>query len=342
MRRSVRITLALLAGVALLALALYGIDIDEVGEHIGRADARLLAVGGLLYLVAYLVRSVRWRLILSPVASVSVRDSFFMLMAGYFLNYVIPIRAGEIAKSFFLKRLRDVPIATSLPTVYVDKLFELLSIVFVVLAIPILSINVRGPLAVLIYSVLAIFLAAVAILVLAFRRGDAATKLLCGMFAWLPPRPRAKMTRWIALFVEGMGVARENVRMLVPLVGLTVLAVMIDAAYFLMMFRAFDIDVPYLPVLFGYTLLTLSYILPTPPAQIGYNEFVIRLIFAGGIGVAAIPKAEVLAVIIVAHALTGLLITGVGVGSFAAMGIRISESFRATAPAPQDACEAPD
>lgn len=343
MGRRARLTLALVAGVALLALALYGIDISEVRGHIARADWRYLALAAFLYLFAYLVRSIRWRVILAPVTRVSVRDSFFMLMAGYFLNYVIPIRAGELAKSFFLKRLRGVPIATSLPTVYVDKLFELVSIVFVVVAIPVLSIRVEGPLAALIYSVLAIFLMAVAVLVLAFLRGDAATKLLCGLFAWLPEKPRARLTHWIGLFVEGMGVARENVRALVPLVALTGAAVLIDAAYFSMMFRAFDIAVPFVAVLFGYTLLTLSYILPTPPAQIGYNEFVIRLIFAGGIGVTAIPKAEVLAVIIVAHALTGLLITGVGLGSFAAMGIRISESFRATTgETPPDACEAVD
>jgi len=340
MRRSIRISLALAAGVALFALALYGIDLGEVRGHIARSDWRYLAGGGVLYLFAYVVRSARWRLILRPITRVGLRDSFFMLMAGYFLNYVIPIRAGELAKSFFLKRLKGVPIATSLPTVYVDKLFELVSIVFVVVAIPVFSIRVEGPLAALIYSVLGIFLFGLVILVLAFRKGDAATKILCGLFAWLPKGPRNRLTHWITLFVEGMGVARENVRTLLPLTGLTVAAVLIDAAYFLMMFRAFDISVPYLAVLFGYTLLTLSYILPTPPAQIGYNEFVIRLIFAGGIGVAAIPKSEVMAVIIVAHALTGLLITGVGVGSFAAMGIRVSESFRATVEQPSDTCEA--
>jgi len=40
-------------------------------------------------------------------------------------GHVIPIRAGEVAKSVFLKRLKGLPIATSLPTVFVDKLLEL-------------------------------------------------------------------------------------------------------------------------------------------------------------------------------------------------------------------------
>ena len=132
----------------------------------------------------------------------------------------------------------------------------------------------------------------------------------------------------MGFFVSGMGVARHNFRALPELLGLTGLAVLIDASYFFLMFRAFGIDVAFLRVLFGYTLLTLSYILPTPPAQIGYNELVIGLIFAGGLAGAAIPRDEVMAVIVVAHALTGLIITGVGLWSFWSMGIRVSESFR--------------
>jgi hypothetical protein len=75
----------------------------------------------------------------------------------------------------------------------------------------------------------------------------------------------------------------------------------------------------------------LSYILPTPPAQIGYNEFVIGLIFAGGVAAVGVARHEVMAVVIVAHAMTGLLIAGVGMWSFGAMGIKVGESFRRAA-----------
>lgn len=328
MTRRTKTVVAFIAGLVLLALALWGIDFGELREHISRAGPAWLAAASLLYVVAYVVRSLRWRLILSPVKRVTVGESFSMLMAGYFLNYVIPIRAGEVAKSFFLKRLKGVPVATSLPTVFVDKLLELVSIVLVLTLVPILSIDLEGSLAVLVYVVLGVFVFAVGILILAFRSEQATTRLLCTLFAWLPSRAYERLSEWLKLFVKGMGVARENVRALPSLLGLTGLAVLTDACYFFVMFRAFGIEVAFARVLFGYTLLTLSYILPTPPAQIGYNELVIGLIFAGGLAGAAISRGEVMAVVIVAHALTGLIITGVGLWSFWAMGIRVSDSFR--------------
>lgn len=330
MTRGAKIAIALVIGLVLLVIALWGIDFGEMRGHIARARPAWLVGAAALYLLAYVVRSLRWRLILSPVQRITVGESFTMMMAGYFLNYVIPIRAGEVAKSFFLKRLKGVPIATSLPTVFVDKLLELVSIVLVLTLVPILSIDLEGPLAVLVFAVFGVFVLAVGILVLAFRDEEKTTALLCRLFAWLPRRAYRRISEWMGLFVSGMGVARHNARTLPPLLGLTGLAVVIDATYFLLMFRAFGIDVAFLRVLFGYTLLTLSYILPTPPAQIGYNELVIGLIFAGGLAGAAMPRGEVMAVVVVAHALTGLLITGVGLWSFWSMGIRVSESFRRT------------
>jgi uncharacterized protein (TIRG00374 family) len=328
LRNKIRVGLTLAVGIVLLGAALYGVDFGELRSNIAGADLGLLALGGALYLSAYFVRSLRWRAILQPIARVRVSESFFMLMAGYFLNYVIPIRAGEVAKSFFLKRLRGVPIATSLPTIFFDKLLELMSILLVVILVPVLSISMSATLAALIYTVLAIFVASMALLLYAFRNPDGASRLLSSLFSWLPDRIHRRLSDFAGLFVKGMGVARREVRTLGALLGLTGLAVFLDALYFFTMFRAFSVDVGFVRVLFGYTLLTLSYILPTPPAQIGYNEFVIGLIFAGGLAASSVPRDEVMAVIIVAHAMTGLIIAGTGVWSFGAMGIRMGESFK--------------
>ncbi len=330
MKRWAKITLTVAIGVALLVVAMWGLSPRDILDRISDANPWLLAVGAALYLFSYFVRSLRWRLILRPVSHITVHEAYSMLMAGYFLNYVIPVRAGEVAKSFFLKRLKGLPIATTLPTVFVDKLMEMVSIVFVVLMVPILSINMSGGLATLIYALLGLFLVALGLLVFAYLRQRATTRLLCGAFAWLPGRLHERVSEWITLFIEGMGVARQNARALVPLLGLTAASVLIDASYFLLMFRAFSIDVGFTRVLFGYTLLTLSYILPTPPAQIGYNELVIGLIFAGGLVGAELARDQVMAVVVASHAITGLLITLVGLWGFWSMGIRVSDSFRAS------------
>jgi len=323
--RQARIAIVCAAGGLLLFLALRGVSLTAVRDLVAGADARWVGAALAVYLSAYVLRSLRWRLILRPVQSVRFSESFFMLMAGYFVNYVIPVRAGEVAKAFFLKRLRGVPVATSLPTIYVDKLFELLSIALVLALLPALSLRLQGYVATLVVSVLVVFLLAVALLLFALVNGRGTVRALSSATAWLAPAARDRLARWFTLLVEGMGVARASARSLWALVALTAAAVLLDAVYFWLMFRAFSIEIAFPQVLFGYTLLSVSYILPTPPAQIGHNEFLMGVIFADGLGV---DRTSAAALMLLAHALTGALITGVGLWSFGAMSIRVTDSFR--------------
>ncbi len=344
MSRRNRILIALVVGCVLLAVALRGLDLRSIGARIGSADPRWLALAALVYLSAYFVRSLRWRLILRPIERVTVRESFAMLMAGYFLNYLIPIRAGEVAKSFFLKRMKGVPIATSLPTVFVDKLLELFSILLVIVMVPVLSVRLSGSLASLIVAVLVVFVMAVGLLLLAIRKREATVRLICRLLSWLPRRAYDRISSWLGLFINGLSMSASTVRGLWGLLALTGCAVLLDAVYFRLMFLAFDIPVSYPIVLFGYTLISLSYILPTPPAQIGYNEMIMELIFAAGLGMS---RPDVMVVMLLAHPLTGILITLVGLWSFSSMSIRLTESFRqieeegALAGASADACPSP-
>ncbi len=325
MSRRTRIVLALVVGCVLLAIALRGLDLGSIGARIGSADPRWLALAAVVYLSAYFVRSLRWRLILRPIERVTVRESFSMMMAGYFLNYIIPIRAGELAKSFFLKRMKGVPIAASLPTVFVDKLLELFSILLVIVMVPVLSVRLSGSLASLIVAVLVIFVMAVGLLLLAIRNRDATVRLACRTLSWLPARVYERMSSWLGLFINGLSMSASTARSLWALLALTGGAVLLDAVYFRLMFLAFDIPVSFAVVLFGYTLISLSYILPTPPAQVGYNEMIMGLIFAAGLGMA---RPDVMAVMLLAHPMTGIIITLVGLWSFSSMSIRLTESFR--------------
>jgi uncharacterized protein (TIRG00374 family) len=323
--RSARIAIVCVAGVALLVLALRGVDPSRVRALVAGVKPGWVAAALAIYVSAYVLRALRWRLILRPVARVRVSESFFMLMAGYFVNYIVPVRAGEVAKAFFLKRLKGVPIATSLPTIYVDKLFELLSVVLVLVLVPVLSLSLGGYLATLVYAVLVVFILAITLLLFALANGRGTVRALTSATAWLPAKTHARLSRWFVLLVEGMGVARANVRSLGALVALTAGAVILDATYFALMFRAFSLDIGFAQVLFGYTLLSVSYILPTPPAQIGHNEFLMVVIFAEGFG---LGRSEVTALMLLAHVLTGVLITALGLWSFGAMSIRVTESFR--------------
>jgi uncharacterized protein (TIRG00374 family) len=324
MRKWRNLIIGLLLGLVLLYVSFRVVDLEAVVDAIRGVDSGLAALAAVFYVAAYFIRSIRWRIILQPVAKIPVGTAFEIFMAGYFLNYIIPVRAGELAKPLFLRKLRGTPVSQSLPTVFIDKLLDLMSIVLVFLVIPFISVELSGKLLALMSAILGIFIVAVLILILALANQRLTVRALRKFFFWMPRRFEQRVLTFIELFVEGMGVAKRKKRIMLALFMITAAAVAMDSVYFMTVFRAFSVDIPYLTVLFGYTLIYLSYILPTPPGQIGSNQAVMLLIFGYGLG---FDPDVMVAVMVFAHVLTGAIITGVGLLSFGAIGIGVGESF---------------
>jgi uncharacterized protein (TIRG00374 family) len=248
----------------------------------------------------------------------AIMVAFLYAMAGNFLNYMIPIRAGEIAKSYFLKKSDDIPYTKSFPSIFVDKIFDTLGIFLVLLLIPFLKLQLSLPVLILMGLLLLVFLAGFFILLLAARAHGKVTSFVQKLFFWLPAKWKGKVNHLISLVIEGTGLFHNHTSLLMPVTGLTGLGIFLDALYFYCIFLAFNVHINFFIVMFGYTLINLSYILPQPPAQLGSNEWMMVIIFAVGFGMI---RAQVAAIMAFAHILTALIMTVFGVASLSYAGI---------------------
>ena len=121
-------------------------------------------------------------------------------------------------------------------------------------------------------------------------------------------------------FIDTLLALFRRPRILLVARGYTVLALELDALFCLLAFRAVGVNVPVLVVLYGYTLFNLSFILPSPPGQVGSNELIGLLIFSG---VFRVSRAGVGAMFLFSHPLTGLLMTCSGMACLSAMGLTL-------------------
>jgi hypothetical protein len=71
-------------------------------------------------------------------------------------------------------------------------------------------------------------------------------------------------------------------------------------------------------VLYGYTFFNLSFILPSPPGQVGSNELIGLLIFSGSFG---ISRTSVGAMFLLSHPWTGFLMTCTGLACLSVTGL---------------------
>lgn len=304
-KRAVSLILGLAAGIVLILLWARSIDIGELLARIKTINANLVIWASLVYLSAYFVRSWRWNILLKRQVALSLYRTWLYSMGGNWVNYLIPVRLGEVVKAWFVKRNHGVPMLNVLPTIFIDKTFDTLGIFFILIMLPLLALQVSTGLTVLLALLGLVFLLSLAIIVLSARSKGGVVRVMQFFFSWLPQRLRDKINSYIEIFIQGLNIFEHHWSSLAYAVVLTALSVCLDGFYFWLVFRAFGIAYPFMKVLFGYTLINLSYALPQPPAQLGSNEWMMIIIFSIGF---ALTRQDASAIMAFAHVLTACLI----------------------------------
>jgi uncharacterized protein (TIRG00374 family) len=75
-------------------------------------------------LAGFLIRVVRWQLLLSPVKQVGFWEAFHPLMIGFALNLLMPARVGELARPAIFCKKEKVPFSRVLATVGAERIFD--------------------------------------------------------------------------------------------------------------------------------------------------------------------------------------------------------------------------
>lgn len=318
----------LLVGAMLIVVFLRLVNVRSVYRHLSHLNVAFAGFCAVAFLAAYAVRAMRWRWLLRP-RQVAVGRAIAIYQVATFLNWLLPIRGGEIAKVLLLRRTDGIPAGDSLATVSMDKTMDLLPALVLVAVVPFVGLRLTGLLWLLLLAALGAIGVAAAIIGLAAWRPDRALALLTrALAAILPRKARAQMQPFMLQFVGTLVAIIRRPRVLLVAAGYTGVAVLLDALFCALAFRAVDVSVAPLVVLYGYTFYNLAFILPTPPGQVGSNELIGLLIFSGLFGV---NRAGVAAMFVFSHPWTALVLTGAGLWCLSVMGLSLRTTWRMTA-----------
>lgn len=309
-------------GIIFIIAWLKIVNWQEFIAYFHNFDLKFILLFSAFYVLAYFLRSLRWRIILSPIYPMQIRESFFLFMSGMLVNYLIPVRAGELVKSIILKKKHRIPISASLPSVFIDKITDLFPILLIMVLIPLITVELNTTLHLVIVLLFLIFLAFIAFLFFAVNHRSKAILILHFVLKLIPQRFRNKFDGFFENFVDGMAIMKGRYFDYFLIYLITLLAVFSEAIYIFAVFRAFGAKVSYPQILFGYTLMNLTYILPTPPAQIGSNQFMWVLIFGFGLQV---DKNLTSAAVTFSHLLTTIWIFALGAISLLALNLSPKE-----------------
>lgn len=296
-------------GISVIALALVvrSVDIGATWVALRTADPRWAALLIAFLAVDILLRAVRWRVLLAPLAAVSFRDTLAALLVGYLANNVLPARLGEIVRSHELGERTGVSRSAILGTIVIERVVDTLVVVSIA-AVAILVLSVRGVVA----SAVMVGLAITTLLIVG---------VAVGIFAHRLPgagRLRSFLARWprvhgiVSKLRTGLAVASDW-RTMVAAVALSIGSWSCTVLAFAAAAQAVGVE----PTMGQAALLAagtnLATAVPAGPGYVGTFELA-AVAIAASVGIAREPA---LAFAVLVHAAT-LLLTSVG-GAIALM-----------------------
>ena len=224
--------IGLALSVLLVALFFATVDVGHMMDALSSANYLYVAPAIGLYLVGVVFRTMRWQALLRHIKQVSNRRLFPVVVIGYMANNLLPMRLGEVVRSYYLGEREDVSKSSALATIFIERVFDaltlLLFVAVVALFVPVSGVAagfgaLSGVAPALLAAVLVLPFVAAFVVMLLFSRLPGRTRALAvAMMKPLPSRfPRERAVHIIDYFLAGFA-PLSSLRMIGLLFALSV------------------------------------------------------------------------------------------------------------------------
>ncbi|MGH7778071.1 MAG: lysylphosphatidylglycerol synthase transmembrane domain-containing protein [Candidatus Dormibacterales bacterium] len=140
-----RVALQTSAGLALLAFWLHSVPIAQVWRNARPHHLWPLALIAFCTVASALLRAGRWKLLMRPVLDLPASEMFWVNSAGNLANYLLPLRAGDAIRFFWIGRRHPVPAGACLSSMMLDKAFDVAAMAAFLIPAAALQLALHGP-----------------------------------------------------------------------------------------------------------------------------------------------------------------------------------------------------
>ncbi|HSF16819.1 MAG TPA: lysylphosphatidylglycerol synthase transmembrane domain-containing protein [Vicinamibacteria bacterium] len=302
----------------LLWLFLRGSDIDSIRLALASADVGLVILAVLATMMTYLIRALRWQVLLAPLGHAGLGNCFITTVIGFMVNFLVPSgRVGEVARPYLLARREELSASSALATVLLERLLDLVTVTTLVGAWLLVSdlptrngeamsgLSAGGALG---------LLAALSMLSILFwsnRHPEASLGGARRLLSVFPESIRSPVLRFFATFVSGLAVLMDAGRLVKACAYSIALWLNICLGFWLGS-RALSVEFEYFDTFPVIGFLTIGVAAPTPGGIGGYHymcALALSLLFGTDASVAR-------AVALVNHAIAFVPVTLLGIVFF--------------------------
>ena len=335
-----RIWLGALVSTLFLGLLLLRVDFRELGSALAGANYLYLAPAVAVYFVSLYFRAFRWRYLLRPFAATRTARLYPVLLVGYMANNLLPVRLGELVRSYYLSLREPVRGSTALATVIVERVFDGLTLLFFLAVaaffLPIAGLaervgETRGlPLWVVGTAVTVPFFGVLGVMVMIALRPKTSRDASQVVTRRLPGRIRPRVEGLVQRFITGFeGLHRP--RRLLAVLALSAPVWLVEGTMYYIVALGFGLHEQLggagamVPAMLAVTAASnLATSIPASPGSLGPFEAlaVLSLVFMG------VDKETALAYAIVLHLALLLPVIAAGLAHLAARGLTLRQLMR--------------
>lgn len=324
MTRRVTFIVGLVLSALFLYLAMRGARLSDMAQVLKGANYWLMVPCVAFTLIAYGLRSLRWRYLLHSVRPIPQGTLFAATMIGFLANNVLPARLGELVRAHVVGRRAGISRSAALASIVVERIFDLFTLLalfgVVSFVSPYPGMVGRAAIIVFIFGC-----AALVALLIWNRHPDRFVRVL---LRFVPSRGRDRAAGMADGFGDGLGVFDRGAHLwMVAALSLLHWAAIIIVTW--LCIRALGIRVPQpqasLVALVAIALITM---VPSAPGFVGTLQ---------GAGTAAllvfgVPKEQGLAFSILYHATQWVPVNVVGAIYLVREGLSLGQLSRIAGP----------
>lgn len=327
MKISWRGLIGLALSVFLLWLAFRNVAWSEVAAGVRGANIPLVLLAVAMGTSMFVLRAIRWRFILAPVAPKLPIGTLWRATAiGMMANNVLPARVGELVRAFALTRETNVSFSAAFASLVVDRVFDAVCVLllFVVsmfdASFPTSTLVLGRPIANWAGSgVIALVVVTLAIYSIIFFPDR-----LIGLYELfarrVAPRFEERGRVMLRAFADGLSVFRHLGHFLAVFSWAMALWVIQGLAFWIM-FKAIGIDASFGAALFVQGLIVLLVSIPSTPGYFGPFE----IAAVAGLHLYGVPESLAAAWALTYHILSLLPITIFGLYYLVRSGLHLGE-----------------
>lgn len=276
----------LLAGLALsavcLTLAVRGLSLPALRGALEAAQWQWVALVVVSTVAGTLFKALRWQALFLPVR-VGLANTWSVFMIGQMLNAVLPGRAGEIGRIYYIGEVETVSRARALSTVVIEKMVDLIMLavcyLLVALWLTTTPAGLQDWLRAAGLSLLPLAGLALAGLLAFAYAGRPTWRLVRVVLRPLPARWQVIIDAMVEQAISAFEALRQS-QVLTRVWGYSLMVWLLAMLSNVLMFRAFDLSLPIQAALLLLVVLMSGVAVPPLPGNLGVFPYLCQLVLS--------------------------------------------------------------